>query len=59
MNSGTFGVNDISSPLRKKKQLARRILDRELGIGDRSYRRINQGVMAQVSLTRRTCSCFY
>ncbi|KAI0099819.1 WD40-repeat-containing domain protein [Nemania sp. FL0031] len=47
MNSGTFGATDISSPLRKKKQLARRILDRELGIGDRSYRRMNQGVMAQ------------
>ncbi|KAJ8120487.1 hypothetical protein O1611_g10355 [Lasiodiplodia mahajangana] len=48
MNSGTFGAIDVSSPLRKKKQLARRILDREMGIGDRSYRRMNQGVMAQV-----------
>ncbi|KAI1123925.1 WD40-repeat-containing domain protein [Nemania abortiva] len=47
MNSGTFGATDISSPLGKKKQLARRILDRELGIGDRSYRRTNQGVIAQ------------
>ncbi|KAI1346111.1 WD40-repeat-containing domain protein [Xylaria sp. FL0043] len=53
MNSGTFGANDISSPLRKKKQLARRILDRELGIGDKSYRKINQGVIAQ-SLIPRT-----
>ncbi|KAI0975828.1 WD40-repeat-containing domain protein [Xylaria arbuscula] len=52
MNSGTFGANDISSPLRKKKQLARRILDRELGI-DRPYRGINQGVIAQ-SLIPRT-----
>lgn len=59
MNSGSFGANDISSPLRKKKQLARRILDRELGIGDRSYRRLNQGVIAQVSFTRRTFRCFY
>lgn len=51
MNSGTFGASDLSSPLGKKKQLARRILDRELGIGGRSYRRINQGVIAQASLT--------
>ncbi|GAP90185.1 putative wd repeat protein [Rosellinia necatrix] len=53
MNSGTFGANDISSPLRKRKQLARRILERELGTGDRSYRRMNQGVIAQ-SLIPRT-----
>ncbi|KAI8627826.1 WD40-repeat-containing domain protein [Xylariaceae sp. FL1651] len=52
MNSGTFGANDISSPIRKKKQLARRIIDRELGIGDRSYRRTNQGVMAQSMIPR-------
>ncbi|KAI0509219.1 WD40-repeat-containing domain protein [Xylaria bambusicola] len=52
MNSGTFGANDISSPLRKKKQLARRILDRELGIGDRSYRGVNQGVIAQSMIPR-------
>ncbi|KAI1419058.1 WD40-repeat-containing domain protein [Xylaria sp. FL1777] len=52
MNSGTFGANDISSPFSKKKQLARRILDRELGIGDRSYRRMNQGVVAQSMIPR-------
>ncbi|KAI0468985.1 WD40-repeat-containing domain protein [Xylaria cf. heliscus] len=52
MNSGTFGANDISSPLRTKKQLARRILERELGTGDRSYRRMNQGVMAQSMIPR-------
>ncbi len=52
MNSGTFGANEISSPLKKKKHLARRILDRELGIGDRSHQRMNQGVIAQVSLTK-------
>lgn len=49
MNSGTFGANDVLSPFQRKKKLARRILDREMGLGDRSYRRINQGVMAQVS----------
>lgn len=47
MDSGTFGANDIYSPIKTKKQLARRILDRELGIGNRATRRINQGVMAQ------------
>ncbi|KAI5867414.1 WD40 repeat-like protein [Durotheca rogersii] len=47
MNSGAFGANDIASPIRSKKQLARRILDRELGIGDRTGRRINQAMMAQ------------
>ncbi|KAI1436909.1 WD40-repeat-containing domain protein [Xylaria sp. CBS 124048] len=48
MNSGAFGTNDVSSsPLRKKKQLARRMLDRELGLGGRSYRKMNQGMMAQ------------
>ncbi|KAI3330684.1 WD40-repeat-containing domain protein [Ustulina deusta] len=52
MNSGTFGANEISSPLKKKKHLARRILDRELGIGDRSHRRMNQGVIAQSMIPR-------
>ncbi|KAI1116682.1 WD40-repeat-containing domain protein [Nemania sp. NC0429] len=52
MNSGTFGANDVSSRLGKKKQLARRILDRELGIGGRSYRRMNQSVIAQSMIPR-------
>ncbi|KAI2632802.1 WD40-repeat-containing domain protein [Xylaria nigripes] len=52
MSTGTFGTSDISPPLRKKKHLARRILDRELGLGDRSYRRMNQGVMAQSMIPR-------
>lgn len=47
MESGTFGANEIRSPISSQKRLARRILDRELGIGDRMTRRINQGVMAQ------------
>jgi len=51
MNSGTFGASDLSSRANKKNRLARRILDRELGLGDRSYRKMNQGVMAQVSLS--------
>ncbi|KAI0192812.1 WD40-repeat-containing domain protein [Astrocystis sublimbata] len=52
MNSGTFGANDTSPPLRKRKQLARRILERELGTGDRAYRRMNQGMIAQSMIPR-------
>ncbi|KAI1140651.1 WD40 repeat-like protein [Hypoxylon sp. FL0543] len=47
MNSGTFGASSIYSRIKTKKQLARRILDRELGMGNRATRNINQGVMAQ------------
>ncbi|KAI1478280.1 WD40 repeat-like protein [Daldinia eschscholtzii] len=47
MDSGTFGVNEIQSSIASKKQIARRILDRELGIGTRRSRQINQGMMAQ------------
>ncbi|KAI0011374.1 WD40-repeat-containing domain protein [Xylariaceae sp. FL0662B] len=47
MNSGTFGINDIQTTIHSKKRLAQRIVDRELGIGDRSSRRANQGMMAQ------------
>lgn len=47
MNSGTFGANDIRSPIKSQKRIARRILDRELGIGTRAGRQINQGIMAQ------------
>ncbi|KAI0162023.1 WD40-repeat-containing domain protein [Xylariaceae sp. FL1272] len=52
MNSGVFGANDVISPIRRRKELARRILDREMGIGNDSYRRMNQGVMAQSMLPR-------
>ncbi|KAI8959721.1 WD40 repeat-like protein [Daldinia sp. FL1419] len=47
MDSGTFGVNEIQSPTSSEKHLARRILDRELGIGNRRTRQVNQGMMAQ------------
>ncbi|KAI1655866.1 WD40 repeat-like protein [Daldinia decipiens] len=47
MNSGTFGANESQSPISSKKQIARRILDRELGIGSRRSRQINQSMMAQ------------
>ncbi|KAI0393046.1 WD40-repeat-containing domain protein [Xylariaceae sp. FL0594] len=53
MNSGSFGTTDLSSrKVSKKNWLARRILDRELGLGDWSYRRMNQGIMAQSMIPR-------
>ncbi|OLN86087.1 LEC14B protein [Colletotrichum chlorophyti] len=45
MHSGAFGANEYR--VKKKKQLARRILDRELGLGDGRERRQNQDLMAQ------------
>ncbi|KAI0848427.1 WD40 repeat-like protein [Daldinia vernicosa] len=47
MDSGTFGASEIQSSISSKKQIARRILDRELGIGSRRSRQINQSMMAQ------------
>lgn len=45
MNSGSFGVTDrTGTAARKQKKLARRIFDRELGVGNQ---RINQDAMAQ------------
>ncbi|KAI1500006.1 WD40 repeat-like protein [Biscogniauxia marginata] len=52
MDSGTFGANEAATPINVKKQLARRILDRELGIGGSTVQRINQGVMAQSMIPR-------
>ncbi|KAI0475785.1 WD40 repeat-like protein [Xylariaceae sp. FL0804] len=52
MDSGRFGANDVSSPIRTRKRLARRILDRELGVGDRGYGRVNQKAMAQSMIPR-------
>ncbi|KAH8661945.1 WD40-repeat-containing domain protein [Xylariales sp. PMI_506] len=47
MNSGVFGATDIQRKLSSKKRIARRILDREMGIGNATSRRINQDMMAQ------------
>ncbi|KAI1106025.1 WD40 repeat-like protein [Jackrogersella minutella] len=47
MNSGTFGANDTRTPIRTKKLLARWIIDREMGIGNKATRKVNQGMMAQ------------
>ncbi|EFQ29533.1 WD domain-containing protein [Colletotrichum graminicola] len=44
MYSGVFGANEQHA---SKKQLARRILDRELGLGDRRDQKQNQDLMAQ------------
>lgn len=46
MDSGAFGANDSRIPARKA--LARRILDRELGLTGSSGEKGNQGLMAQV-----------
>ncbi|KAL2758461.1 hypothetical protein ACRALDRAFT_2040638 [Sodiomyces alcalophilus JCM 7366] len=45
MHSGLFGANDFR--LKKRKQLARRILDRELGVYSGIDRQRNQDLMAQ------------
>ncbi|RYP66692.1 hypothetical protein DL769_005967 [Monosporascus sp. CRB-8-3] len=47
MNSGIFGASEIRTTIRSKKRLARRILDRELGLGNITDHRVNQGMMAQ------------
>lgn len=49
MDSGVFGTNALPSRigLSPSKHIARRILDRELGIGDKISRQANQNLMAQ------------
>lgn len=49
MTSGVFGSTDrqASSQVPKQKALARRILDRELGLDDKISWRMRQGLMAQ------------
>lgn len=46
MQSGVFGTYDRWQP--KPKALARRLLDRELGLNGWSGQKVNQGLMAQV-----------
>lgn len=46
MESGVFGTYDRSEP--NRKALARRLLDRELGLRGPLGQKINQGLMAQV-----------
>ena len=50
MNSGKFGANEIQTVdvIAQKKTLARRILDRELGILNGPRQKVNQQLMAQV-----------
>jgi len=52
MNSGNFGVSEIKalSIITQKKKLARRILDRELGLDIGPRRKTNQLLMAQVAI---------
>lgn len=51
MDSGVFGsvetVDSITRARKQRKALARRILERELGLGDGVARRTNQGLMRQ------------
>ena len=47
MESGIFGAFDIREPDRKSKKLARRLLDRELGLGNRTEQKTNLALMAQ------------
>ncbi len=47
MESGLFGAVDSREPLASRKQIARRLLDRELGIGDGNERQLNQDMMVQ------------
>ncbi len=48
MESGLFGALDNREPLTNRKRLARRLLDRELGLGDHAGRKLNQDLMVQV-----------
>ncbi|KAL6698487.1 WD40-repeat-containing domain protein [Trichoderma pleuroticola] len=45
MESGVFGLSDTD--LRTKKRIARRLLDREIGLGDRMARKRTNGALAQ------------
>ena len=47
MRSGAFGANDYD--LHAKKRISRRMLERELGLGDREQRKRNNDIVAQVS----------
>jgi hypothetical protein len=48
MDSGVFGAFDRRMPNRDRKALARRLLDRELGVRGWPGQKVNQGLMAQV-----------
>jgi len=57
MNSGTFGSNEVQiidsgASRKKKKNLARRILDRELAAEGYAQQRVNQRLMAQVGFPK-------
>lgn len=59
MNSGDFGSSEIQAGSRvaREKNLARRILDRELGADNSARERANQRLMAQVRpLNRSVCT---
>lgn len=49
MRAGAFGANDYD--LHTRKHLARRMLERELGVGDREERRRNSDLVTQVRIS--------
>lgn len=51
MRSGAFGANDYD--IHVKKRICRRMLDRELGLGDREQRKRNNDIVMQVSANLR------
>jgi WD repeat-containing protein 23 len=60
MNSGIFGSNEVqtvksgdTNNISKKKKLARRILDRELATESYAKQKVNQRLMAQVSVSQQ------
>lgn len=60
MKSGTFGSNEAqvfhSGDVSKGKQIARRVLDRELSTGGYAEQRINQRLLAQVQYSKLLCN---
>jgi WD repeat-containing protein 23 len=61
MKSGNFGVNElqVTNTITKKKKLAKRILDRELGMDGGARLKANQRLMAQVNATLRLANRHY
>ncbi|KAB5562914.1 WD40 repeat-like protein [Coniochaeta sp. 2T2.1] len=56
MDSGVFGEVEVVDPftrsIKQKKAMARRVLERELGLGDEVARKVNQGLMKQGMIPR-------
>lgn len=55
MRSGGFGSNQVDQDRRAKKVLARRLMERELGLGSGTDRRRNSDLITQVWVNQRPC----